>query len=265
LTEPRTIYLNAFINNVTAASSITMTKSFITAKLLAIAGIEQLTPLQVLLKNKTLYARYSGASFNSIGNLLVDESGNGRHATCVGVTQSSGTGNGATTTINYVQGSTTSNIQFPTGSLPAGGSICIISRYSGTNKQRIFQSSGLGATDNRIYGHHGGKTGVCVDGGELRTPFSNNPTGSNLDRWVVLCYSPNIAIPNNVLVDNGVPIGSATGTSPDGTLCVNKLGINEFSDFQIAQVIIFNESLTAEELKIVSNSYNGYLANGIIR
>ena len=200
-------------------------------------------------------------------NKLRDETGNGRDATCVGVTVASGTGNGATSSINYIQGTTTSTIQFPTGSLAASGCVCAIVRYaSATNRQRILQASGVASTDNRVYGHHIAKTGVVSDGTAQRTSFTaSNPSGSIVDRWLVLCFSAGLASPGNVLVDDGVAIGISSGSSVIGTLSVN-IGVvpAEPSDFQIAQTLLFDVALTAAELKIVSVAYNNFLENGAI-
>ena len=267
VTDPtKNIYLNALINEAPNTTGHLMNNVYITAKLLAnIIRIERPYEFQTLLNNNPPYARYSADSFHAGTNRLLDESGNGRHATCVGVTSSTGTGNGATAMINYIQGSPTSTIQFPAGSLPSTCSICTISRYSGTTKGRIFQGSGSLSTDNRVYGHHVGKVGIISDGGGQRTPFLNNPTGSNIDRWVVMCYGANVAFPDNVLIDDSVPIGTSTGTSPVGTLAVN-IGVvpAEGSDFQIAHVIIFTQSITAEELRVLSRTYNNFLGTGII-
>ena len=150
--------------------------------------------------------------------------------------------------------------------MAASGCVCAIVRYAGTAKQRILQGSGVAATDNRAIGHHLAKAGVVSDGTAQRTSFSSsNPAGSNVDRWLVLCFSAGLASPGNVLVDDGVAIGISSGSSVIGTLAVN-IGVvpAEPSDFQIAQILLFDVALTSVELKIVSVAYNNFLENGAI-
>ena len=82
-----------------------------------------------------------------------------------------------------------------------------------------------------------------------------------------MCYttgSVSNPIPNSILV-NGV--GQGIGVGGDGIasrLAVNMYGGGEKSDFQLAQVLIWDQVLTPAEMVIVSNAYTQFLATGIL-
>ena len=86
-TKPSSLFLDAFINNAPGSSNGNqMSNSYITATLLS--NISFMSAFRTLLLNKPPYAMYS-SSISS--NKLRDETGNGRDATCVGVSVASGT------------------------------------------------------------------------------------------------------------------------------------------------------------------------------
>jgi hypothetical protein len=269
--RPETIYLNAFINNgTTTATGALMNKSFLNATLITdFASPMEFNPFKTILYNKPPWARYSGSSFNLATNKLLDETGNGRHATCVGITQSSGTGNGSLSNITFIQGTTTSTIAFPTGSIPLKHTICAITRYSSTvaaNQGRILASTG--SSNNVIIGHHINKRGVVFYGpnnfanGWLTSDTISTGTITN---WLNLGYSNVLSSPTNVLVDTVAKgLQSALATPVVMNLAINlQYATTEKSDFQLCQLIIWDQVLTAVELLEVSKAMDYYLINGV--
>ena len=114
---------------------------------------------------------YSASNYSD--GILYDSSGNNRNAICSGVTLGNSSGNGASVSIPYLYGSTSSTIDWPTGSIPANFTICSITRYTGhNNKQRILR----GTNKNFLHGHWGagvwvgeGRAGVAVYNSEFKT------------------------------------------------------------------------------------------------
>ena len=74
------------------------------------------TPLQQLLASNAPWGRYDAAAWVAGTNTLTDITGNGRHATTVGVTSGLASGSGATAPIAYLDGaSAAATISFPVG------------------------------------------------------------------------------------------------------------------------------------------------------
>ena len=86
-----------------------------------------------------------------------DKSGNQRHGdlTAGAVTSGSSAGNGAFIQVPYVQGSTSSKIHWPGGSVPNSYTICSVTRYAGAGRKRILDANG----PNWLHGHHSGYAG----------------------------------------------------------------------------------------------------------
>jgi hypothetical protein len=217
-----------------------------------------LTPFQILLINKPTYARYTAANYDTATNILKETTNNGRNATGTGITKRTTNLNGALATIDYVKGSTTSKIIFPTGTVPVNYTICCLTRYSGPTFGRILQS----VEENWLLGHWFGNRGVHFNG-SWRTQQVNTGIKSN---WLNFCGTNGGTATTNILCD-GVSIGTSTGSNPvASSLSINGglLYPNETSDFEFSQVLIWNVVLTATEMKTVSNAIANYLATGLL-
>ena len=190
---------------------------------------------------------------NFSNNTLYDISGNGRHAiTSDNITKTTGSGNGADSSITYISGATTTTISWPTGSIPEKFTILSLTRYTAGTKGRILQSS----YGYWIHGHHEGKRGVCYYNG-WKTAQTSRGTQDN---WLC-CIGKNSSInSNNILVD-GKGIGINLGGDGNETLVINNNKV-EISDWALSYVVIWNRHLTDEEMFYNNSLINNYLSDG---
>ena len=224
--------------------------------------------LAQLLVSVPCWAKYRGSAYAN--NVLPDESGNGRNATCFTCNLSNTINNGGgPTPISIMRGVSTtkgsSTVLFPVGSIPPIHTIAFIARYSGGTTNRILTGH-LG--QNYILGHHSAKQGVWFDGTQWVTPIvAGKPisnTTTNLSDWLNMCVvSSGTAPPDNVIV-NGIGKGTLAVT-PNAT--INQLAINtssylEQSSFELANLIIWNVALTPVQIKAVTDSFANYILNG---
>jgi hypothetical protein len=226
--------------------------------------------LQQLLTSVPPWAKYRGASYSN--SILPDESGNGRNAVCTSCTLSNTTGNGAgTVPLPICKGTSTvkgnSTILFPVGSIPQNYTIAFICRYSGGSTNRILCGY---AGQNYILGHHSAKQGVLYDGTQWDTATLNgkevNNVSGNISDWLSMCVSSGgAAAPNNIIV-NGVSKGtsSITVNSTINQLCINLSSYQEYSSFELAQLIIFDSPLTSTQIKVITDSFSNYLITGVL-
>ena len=216
---------------------------------------------QSILASKPPWGRYSANSWVIGTNTLTDLTGNGRHATTSGVTNFAASGNGAAANIAYLDGTTTSTILWPAGSIPATYTMCSITRYASSvsaNQQRTLCSS----SNNWLHGHHGSKRGVAFNAATWRT--AQTSTGTMLD-WLNFCATSSATAPTNVLID-----GSSAGLAVGGggvsmAACINLCPGGEQSNFQFSQLIIWDQELTATEMATVAAALNTYLATNILQ
>lgn len=182
-----------------------------------------------------VYARYTADSF--IGTTWYDTSGNGRNGSVSRgtVTKVSTTGNGASKTFNTLQGGTTDGILFPTDVLPATYTLFHISRYNGATRARILNGNG----NNWLSGHWGGYSGIAYHVGWL-TQYNETQHGS---KWVMSSDQ------NGLYRANMVQRSTSAGGS-----ATTRLGVNsspdypEYSDWQCAEIIVYNRTLSASEI-----------------
>ena len=223
------------------------------------------TAFQQLLNSKPPWGKYSASSWVQSTLTLTDETNRGRHGVGTegigSISQSSGSGNGATASIPFIAGNNNTSFIWPSGSYPPNHTIAVLSRYTGTIQNRIFTSN----TDNYAIGHHLNKRGSLSSGGALNGFGDIPPTGD----WLNLVYTNAVAgtnpTPNNILV-NGVGTGTLNGA---GSVSSSRLGINVFSggeqsNFQFSQVIIWDVALTPAEMVIVSDAYANYLLRAVL-
>ena len=208
------------------------------------------------LKNKIPWGMYAAEMF--MGNTLYELTGNGRNATCVGMTLSFGIGTGTSQPIEipYLPGSTTSYIDWPIGSIPINFTICSITRYAEGKSGRVLSSK----TPNWYHGHFNGGIGVCYYG--LYITSTGGISSAYSRPWVVVCGKNNSTLSGNVLV-NGIPRGTSNGGVGGQTaLTINNGSPGNPSSFAFSHVIIWDQTLSDSELKFVSDFLLDYLATG---
>jgi hypothetical protein len=216
-----------------------------------VAGLVQ---FKSLLTAKVPWGIYSAENFDDNTKKLIEIGGSGRDAIVTNNTVGSANGNGASANIKFLSGTPTSKIVWPSGSIPATFTICSLTRYSGDNKNRILN----GTPTNWLHGHHGNKRSVAHYN-DWKTGITNVGT---LTDWLTSCGTNSTAIsaPNNMLYD-GVPSGVANGGSAGDVLHINNT--YEPSDYQFSQIIIWDQVLTLDEMKLVSNIFINYLKDGL--
>ena len=148
-----------------------------------------------------------------------------------GYSVTSTTGNGATKTFNVLEGTTNTTVTFPAGILPSTYTFFHVARYNGSSNYRIFQDS----TANWLSGFWNGTSGVAFHGAWL------NQTGVHGTNWF---YSTDQA---NLYRSNGVERGTISGGSSATNLRVNISAYTEFSDFQIAEILVYNTELSSAD------------------
>jgi len=142
--------------------------------------------------------------------------------------------NGATQTFYAVTGGPTSSITWPADLFPSsanyppyGGRYTIfhVTRYAGSNKQRIYSTTG---TEDWYSGHYGGNTGKFKHGANLTVSTSFN-YGTT---WFETTDQLNIGRTNGVTRETGAGL-----TVYPSQLAINKYG-SEQSDFQTACLVV---------------------------
>ena len=204
------------------------------------------------------WGAYVAGNTNNTSSLLVDRTGNERHATISGTEVEVENGIGNVSSIPYLIGTTNTVITWPIGSVPRLFTICSITRYTGTTNDVILGSSNL----SFIHGHSGNSSGVAYNGGTLKTVAGSS---GNTD-WIIMCGSSITGrTPDNILV-NGVSKGvSDYGTGSDNTgngiLTINNYS-GRNSTFAFQQITIWDVELTTNQLFQVSNTMNDYIQTG---
>ena len=179
---------------------------------------------------------YDGASWT--GSQWTDKSGSGNHATTIRGTMG--------TSINpkggiVLTGATTAGIQFPAGILPATYTLFHVAKYTGLGSRgRMFDGA---APDNWLSGFYNGASGVAYHNGWV-TQYTTSIHGDN---WVVSTDQ------NNLYRSNGVQRGnSGAGTPSYARLTINYgLATGEYSDWAVSEVLVYNRTLTADEITSV--------------
>jgi hypothetical protein len=219
-----------------------------------------------LLYRKPPWGVYCANSFNATTKTIPDLMGIRGDAVCsANITNSSASGNGAAATIKVLAGNSENTIVWPYGSIPYDFTVCSITRYTNTNtatQKRILQG-----TKNWLHGHYDNKLGFAYSEGFVTEYYTGiSVTKTN---WLTMCWSSNNDLSSNSVIANGID----RGTAITNRYIRNRLGINsgaygqatatpELSDFAFSHVLIWDQGLTASELRIVSNVLNQYLADG---
>jgi hypothetical protein len=195
-----------------------------------------------------LYARYTASNYGiSVANQWNDSTSNARHILSSQITSNgistptvSYTSGGAMNSFKVVQGNTNSRIQITSGTL-SPYTLFHVARYTGGNRGRIFTGVGY----NWLSGFHGGRSGVTYhfDG----TPgWITREADMFLNNWVISTDAYQIYRGNGI----NLTTNSNTGNSFMPPITVNS---SEQSDFQIADVLIYNYQLSNDEILGVEN------------
>jgi hypothetical protein len=168
-----------------------------------------------------------------------------------------GNGAGAGVSVPFVGGTTSTQILWGDLSVPSTFTICSITRYSGSVKERILACSTL----NFFHGHHGGKAGSIYYDKDINFFYSIT---SNTD-WVVACgrnVGPGGSSTGTII--NGVAKSTGLGGTGGCDLNINKpfLGVSEKSDWQLSSLFVWNSHLPDDVFAQVSSELNQYLAAG---
>jgi hypothetical protein len=184
-----------------------------------------------------LVAQYDPGSWNGTTNIWSDKSGNGNNT-------SPGDVRGVITydtTNGLLYGGTSDGLKFPALGTTADYTFIHLAKYNNGAKKRIFQ----GVTTNWASGFYDGKAGVAFHNGYITAP--TDLYGYN---WVISSDQ------RNLYRAQSVDFTSGTAGSPGYP---TRIGLNfgaattEYSDWAVAEVLIYNRLLTATEMLSVEN------------
>ena len=225
------------------------------------------------LPNTGLFARYRAGDYDATNKVWADSSGNGRHVNSVtGVVTGTptlsiagGNGNGASVAFPVVSGGSsaattpTDWIQFPSTVLPNNYTLQTIARHATGADQtgRIFNSQD---TLNWLSGFWGGKSGVAYHGptggaAYWITQFSSSVHGSD---WVLSSDHQKSASANakyrsqgvdRTVGNNGLQFADAPRLSINKGYDVAPNNYDESSDWQVADILVYDSTLTTTQLR----------------
>lgn len=230
--------------------------------------------LNNLFKFNTPWAIYDGKNYNSIRGVIPELLNREcKNAIVTGrqpnIIEEEG--------ISYLSGTTTTYVEFPQHSLPEFYTICAITKYTNKDPNMVYNRGRILTSEqhppNWLIGHHGGVTGVMHNMGVWRTnheiPLSNNP-----NEWVVSCVKSHASSSTNTansILFNGIKRAypNTTGGAAininhhgDKRIVINKCVWGQQSDFGLSYIIIWNNVLSDNQLKLVSDSLMEYLSTG---
>jgi hypothetical protein len=190
-----------------------------------------------------LYARYQAKDYDVVTNTWADSSPNKLNIPSGQITKTDltiGTNNGqnnASGIFTTIRGTQNTKIKFTTADINEY-TLIYVCRYTGSNRNRILN----GNEGNWLSGFHAGRSGVAYHEG-----WVSNGGDAHGNNWLIGVDS------GNLYRSNGVTRGNTGGT----ITTLPPLGINgggEQSDFEIAELIIFNRVLTADEYNAIETS-----------
>lgn len=202
-----------------------------------------------------LQAWFDGDSWSSSNNRWEDKSGNNNHTsnTTGSVVKGNWTGgSGASANFPYIYGNTGAGVRITNGWNNGGNyTFFHVTRYTGGSRGRIWQ----GLSGNWLSGHWSSRRAVFYHEGWL-----NSGSQGSLDDWVQCTDSRSL-----VRYNRGANQWSSGGNySPNG-VAINNAGSggccnsNERSDWACAEVILYNRTLSTDEMLQVENYlYNIY-------
>ena len=224
---------------------------FIILRIIQLASAQSLN--SCLNNGRQIQAWYPGGSIIDTVT-WPDASGNGYTGIIV-----DSTGLDISIEINFqriVTGNTSTRITFPCQLNSTDHTVFVLSRYNPTINdlqvtQRILHTHSSDA--NAFFGHHSQKSGVAFEGGWITD--SIDTFGNS---WVISSQQPNYYRGNKQdLTTNPGNTGVALTNGID--LMINQWGpadgsrFEETSDFQLAELIVFNELLSITEIICIEN------------
>ena len=203
------------------------------------ATLPAINPLAVLPVMDGLAAWYDGPSWNGVGinKYWLDKSGNGNNTSPADV-------RGVITydsTNGFLYGGVNDGLKFPSLGTTTNYTFIHLARYKDGVKQRIFQ----GVSTDWASGFYAGKAGVAYHNGYITAP--TDLYGYN---WVISSDQ------RNLYRSHSVDFTSGTAGSPGYP---NRIGLNfgaatsEYSEWAVAEVLIYNRVLSAAEMLSVEN------------
>ena len=215
------------------------------------------------------YLAATAERWDSSLNRFTDVSGNGRHGTLIAgsATRGTGSGNGASNQVEYVQGEAASKIHWPLGSIPSTFTVCSVSRHTSSDTGRILQCT----TGNWLHGHwqtYGGATYYDAagagnyDSAPVATPSALGISSSQ--EWVVTC-GRNTQVAGQVgTIANGVTTSTAGGGNGNCSLGINDGGEGEYSDWALSRVYVWDYHLPDDAFFGISDALMAYLAGSSV-
>ena len=205
------------------------------------------TSTSVIEPNNLLpYMRYKASDYDATAKTWRDSSGNARNVSLINgspsvVTTTANT-NGSSKAIQVLQGVTTDRITFDNPTT-TGGRYTLFSLVRYNSALSAKQERILNSVDNTWFtGHHGDKAGVSYHEG---TWLKSTSTVTPVTNWVLGTDYTSSYRSNG----NQITVASNGGAN------LRRLGINtyvaEASDFQIAEIILYDRALTLAEIRQV--------------
>lgn len=176
-----------------------------------------------------LIARYNASSFNT-GTQTWEDLINSYDAPVSRGTVSVGTSPVGGDPVVY--GGTGDGITWPTGILPSTFTIFHVSRYRDGTRGRIWQ----GQSNNWLDGFHGNKAGCAFHDGWI----ANSGTDVFGYNWVLSTSQ------NSLYRGEGTTYGTSGGSSST-RLTINHGLYSEYSDWEVAELIVFDRHLSSAE------------------
>jgi uncharacterized protein YjbI with pentapeptide repeats len=210
---------------------------------------------------------YSAEYYNN--GILPDLTGNNKNAICsnnITLDTSSDNSTGAIANIPYIYGSVDSTITWPSDLIASKEfTICFITKYEGSNRNRILANKNVELTQS-FFGHEfGGTKGYFVIDNKVLSYNANNTYYTNIDNWLVACFRTTGEIPQNNILVNGMPDGTV---NIENYITPIELTINNFpyssqkSDWALSHVLIWDTALSDNNMKIVSDALSQHLIDG---
>lgn len=189
-----------------------------------------------------LFACYRADEYDPTNRLWPDSSGNNRDITSDLITASAPTQRtkaagtfGASESFPVVQGTRTQGLKFPSDVLPSNYTLYHVARYNGT-ESRIFDGNDF----NWLSGFWAGYAGVSYHNGWLTSTSDYHTTN-----WVLSSDK------KGSYKSQGILRSTSVGGNVSARLTLNdgyaKATWGETSDYQVAEVLVFNRELTPTE------------------
>lgn len=189
-----------------------------------------------------IIARYTPDSFNTSTGEWEDTIGSNNATTSRGTVATKNTALGG---YKVLYGGTGDGLLFPTSILPSTYTLFHVTRYSGGTEKRIL----IGNGGNWLSGHWDGNAGVAFHNGWLTSQTDYNGTD-----WSI--YTDQ----NSLFRDAGTVRGTSGGNAST-RLGINSGDYTEYSDWECAEIIVFNRLLSTSEIETVEDTLGWYYPN----